>query len=735
MRIAQFFNVLLGLIAVLVIIAVSNAIEKNVRAYFEVQALADLAEVRTAWSNGTVALSLERSVTQIALDIDESVPQAFRDIIDEQRQMSDAFLDETLRTLSQEFMDLNGAPSFAVDAPRLRQEIEDLRQEVDGMLATTKQQRNATRAGAIPDELKSRISRLQGLADRLRINSSAKSDDSESIEALQQLSWVIREYGGRARTYFAMATLASKPLPEGAAMAIKLDSAQALAAWEAIQDILLSTALDPELGREIRETGRVYFDEYVPLGARILAASAAAEGTDAVSYPIRFEEFFEQSSAALAGFEELVQSAGSYSTQYWNERRETATWNLGFKIFGLGSILVGLLIIKKIIDTLVIRRLEAATEALALVSSGDLDQTMDIGKYDLAEILALNNSLLDLRGRLLEARKSDQARMELQEHQQKVVDALSGGLARLAEGDLSCRIEDPFDGSYEGLRQDFNRSCEQLDSLIGDVVANARTISEQASSLSVSSQELRGQTNEQAEKAMRTVAAVETIAKSIQLTAQMTFETDTYVATAREGAEVGGEVVKQAIGAMDEIKRSSDQIAQTVRLIEDIAFQTNLLALNASVEAARAGETGRGFAVVASEVRALAQKASDAAKEIKEMISRSTVNVERGVELVDGTGEALSDIVDRVSSISDLISAISKAAGEQSKELTGVTQTVTSLESSAKQTVRTSEHSDQSCSGLNDQATDLRRLAGRFKITEGADMRSAAHQANTSRAA
>ena len=134
-------------------------------------------------------------------------------------------------------------------------------------------------------------------------------------------------------------------------------------------------------------------------------------------------------------------------------------------------------------------------------------------------------------------------------------------------------------------------------------------------------------------------------------------------------AEASGEVVREAVAAMSQIEKSSEQISQIIGVIDEIAFQTNLLALNAGVEAARAGDAGKGFAVVASEVRALAQRSSDAAKEIKTLISASSQHVETGVGLVGRAGDALEDIASKVVEISELVSTISSSTQEQATAL------------------------------------------------------------------
>jgi uncharacterized phage infection (PIP) family protein YhgE len=138
--------------------------------------------------------------------------------------------------------------------------------------------------------------------------------------------------------------------------------------------------------------------------------------------------------------------------------------------------------------------------------------------------------------------------------------------------------------------------------------------------------------------------------------------------------------VKKTVDAMSRIEESSKQISRITSVIDEIAFQTNLLALNAGVEAARAGEAGRGFSVVANEVRALAQRSSDAANEIKGLISESTAYVEQGVELVASAGDELSAITESVSTISEHVEGISSSAREQSASLAEVNTGVAQLD-------------------------------------------------------
>ena len=179
---------------------------------------------------------------------------------------------------------------------------------------------------------------------------------------------------------------------------------------------------------------------------------------------------------------------------------------------------------------------------------------------------------------------------------------------------------------------------------------------------------------------------------------------------------------------MNEIEASSTQISQIIGVIDDIAFQTNLLALNAGVEAARAGEVGRGFAVVASEVRALAQRSSDAASEIKVLISASTAHVQDGVKKVDGAGKALSTVVSQVTNIADLVSGISSESAEQAQGLNEINIGVSQLDSVTQQNASMVEQSSMAIRAMNNETVGLNDLVGQFALRgdAGGDMHGAA---------
>jgi methyl-accepting chemotaxis protein len=167
---------------------------------------------------------------------------------------------------------------------------------------------------------------------------------------------------------------------------------------------------------------------------------------------------------------------------------------------------------------------------------------------------------------------------------------------------------------------------------------------------------------------------------------------------------------------MDDINASSKKIADIIGVIDGIAFQTNILALNAAVEAARAGEQGRGFAVVASEVRSLAQRSAEAAKEIKGLIGASVDKVESGTRQVTDAGTTMTEIVNSVKRVSDIIGEITAASGEQSQGIGEINNAVTQLDHMTQQNAALVEESTAAAESLKEQAARLSAVVGTFTL-------------------
>jgi methyl-accepting chemotaxis protein len=168
------------------------------------------------------------------------------------------------------------------------------------------------------------------------------------------------------------------------------------------------------------------------------------------------------------------------------------------------------------------------------------------------------------------------------------------------------------------------------------------------------------------------------------------------------------------VAAMDDIAEFSKQISETVNVINGIAFQTNLLALNAGVEAARAGDAGRGFSVVASEVRALAVRAAESAKQIEGLISRSSEQVRRGVDLVDQTGNAIRNMSQSIDVATQHVSAIAESAAQQSSGIESANAAIGEIEQATQQNAAMFEETTAASVSLSTAAEALTALSREF---------------------
>ncbi|KAE9628861.1 CHASE3 domain-containing protein [Parasedimentitalea maritima] len=334
------------------------------------------------------------------------------------------------------------------------------------------------------------------------------------------------------------------------------------------------------------------------------------------------------------------------------------------------------------------------------------------------EVGEMARALEVFRDSLVEMQEAEQRKAEGRDAELgQMVKELSNRLSLLSQGKLTVQIQENFPEGYEQLREDFNTTVSNLHGIVEQVVETSGSIRSGADEISHASDDLSQRTESQAATLEQTAAALDELTASVKSAAEGARHVETTMGDAGTEAERSGEVVQNAVAAMTEIENSSRHISQIISVIDDIAFQTNLLALNAGVEAARAGEAGRGFAVVASEVRALAQRSSDAAMEIKTLIDDSSKQVDRGVELVGYAGSALGSIVTQVGHITTLVSEIAEGASEQSTGLNEINIGMTQLDQVTQQNAAMVEEATAAGHLLKSDATKLAQLMEHFETS------------------
>ncbi|MCO6381206.1 methyl-accepting chemotaxis protein [Oceanicola sp. 502str15] len=292
-------------------------------------------------------------------------------------------------------------------------------------------------------------------------------------------------------------------------------------------------------------------------------------------------------------------------------------------------------------------------------------------------------------------------------------------LARLSEGDLSVRVTEDLGEDFADLADHFNGAGERLCGAMNAVISQAASINEQSRELTASATDLSTRTEKQAGTLAQIAATLKELTRTIEVVANESRDARKQAENTSSEASEGTGIMSEAVEAMNRIEGSSREIFKITSVIDDIAFQTNLLALNAGVEAARAGEAGRGFAVVASEVRALAQRSSDAAREINGLISNSVSEISGGAALVKNTGTALEGIQSSVTGIVERLRSIAEATTDQSRGLSEVNEAVSNLERVTQQNAGMFEETTAANAMLSGSADELNALMKGFTLGQG----------------
>jgi methyl-accepting chemotaxis protein len=369
----------------------------------------------------------------------------------------------------------------------------------------------------------------------------------------------------------------------------------------------------------------------------------------------------------------------------------------------------------------VMDRLVAEDHAVAIPFRADVNETGKISRSlevflgQAVEKRRLEAEAVAEQGRG-EAARERAAEEAIHAERERVTASFGTALANLADKNLDYRLRDEVPDAYRKLRADFNDAIGEIETALRGVRASADAIAAGAREITAASGDLSHRTEQQAASLEESTAALRDLADAVNGAAASSTKTKDIISAAKVDTIKSRDTVEKAIAAMAGIVGSSRQISAIVGVIDEIAFQTNLLALNAGVEAARAGDSGRGFAVVASEVRALAQRSAAAAKQINELISRSSAEASGGVALVGATGKAFDRIREQISVIDGGIADIASQAMDQSNTLTHVNTVVGEIDQTTQQNAAMAEQASAACAALSRESARLAAMVGEFRI-------------------
>ena len=391
--------------------------------------------------------------------------------------------------------------------------------------------------------------------------------------------------------------------------------------------------------------------------------------------------------------------------------------------------------------------------ALAKLKAGDVAEAKRISTQVLpllyAPVRETNDALIKLQ---LDVAKLEQEQSELRYTRVRtvaiaaiVVGLLFGGLMgyflitnisqslgkaaalseSIAEGDLTVPITVTGKDELAALLTSLSHMKNSLTKVVRHVREGSESVSIASAEIAHGNQDLSARTESQASALEQTAASMEALGSTVKQNADSARQANQLATNASTVATQGGEVVGRVVETMKGINESSRKIADIISVIDGIAFQTNILALNAAVEAARAGEQGRGFAVVASEVRSLAGRSADAAKEIKSLIATSVERVEQGSTLVDEAGVTMTEVVNSIRRVTDIMAEISAASNEQAAGVSEVGDAVSQMDQVTQQNAALVEQMAAAASSLKAQAQDLVSTVSTFKLDAASPTRAA----------
>lgn len=394
-----------------------------------------------------------------------------------------------------------------------------------------------------------------------------------------------------------------------------------------------------------------------------------------------------------------------------------------------GIALIGIaMFLSAMLSRMIARPITTLTSAMGQLANGDNEIIVDADRAD--ELGDMARAVMVFRDTALAKLEADAAKSladlaktaaerdkaKADTAQREVVEALDTALEALAAGDLTHVISTPFAPEYERLRTAFNVAVQGLEESLAGVAGSAQSVRLGATQICSASEHLSQRTEQQASTLQDTTTATNQVTDMVGGTARSAADARNAITMANGDATDGRAIVDQAISAMDAIKVGSQEISEIITMIDGIALQTNLLALNAGVEAARAGETGRGFAVVAGEVRELAKRTVDAAKEIKQLIVKSSEEVKLGVDRVGETGEMLARVVSRIGDANALVVDIAHGAQTQAESMKQVNGAVASMDRTTQQNAAMAEEATAAARILATEADELATLVARFRL-------------------
>jgi len=598
-----------GLVGLAVLVAAGFVIGQEMRRLSSATQTGNAVTALSYLNKATIEISLERSLSQVGLALPGPFPVRFQDALAEQRRRSEALFAELDAHLASVALPREGELVEALG--QYRQALAAIRARVDPDLRVAADERAAGGSDVI-ERMKATIAAINDLGDLVRPPTDSTPAAIAANDLLMQRAWIIREFGGRERTYFAIATALQQPLTSADLPEMHESHGRVLQAWGLSQSLATRAELAPAVAEAFQRMRRLYFEDYETLRQDLYAAAETAD------YPVDFETYFARSTEALDSAVDLVVEAAAANLALAEDLRSEARGKLWLTI-ALALVALGVTgMAVRYFQNRVAGRIRRATQVMQQLAAGTND-------VDLSA-LAGADEVGDMGRALAVFRDNALARTRLESQAQ-------------TDRDKELLRQDKIESLIQRFREETAHVQEGLTveiSQLGQTSARLTRVSADASEQALEA----GNASREADRHVQSVgSAAEALAGSIRDITDQAQATSGKVAHAETIADA-------ATATVGELARGVETIGEVVALIRQVADQTNLLALNATIEAARAGEAGRGFAVVAAEVKALAGQTAAATEEISAQIAGIQSKTGDVVGSIDGIAGTIGEIAD-----------------------------------------------------------------------------------------